>query len=265
MTAATNMPETTNDEAIRIYSPNGEVFDYLPVSARVKGFLETFGPNNGYRIESKSVDYLQYAQGRLALSIALANQGKLSDEQAKSLFDDKKVVFTCQLLDKENKIVAEASAVKQIVTLKDHEVGETSAFQRLMAKLGHGGEVFDHDESFDMAAQNLTKTKPALEPTISHNSNKNDDTEEKSHLSVVPASEQQTTQERVTAEQSPSEKSSRNSTGQNKVDSTVIQPAQLRQLERLAKLKCVEMPSVSSTEDVRRELKRLHDLPLPEA
>jgi len=57
-----------------------------------------------------------------------------------------KQLFTCHLCDESNEVVASASALKSISQYKYYEIGETAALQRLLAKLGFGGETFDYDE-----------------------------------------------------------------------------------------------------------------------
>lgn len=264
------------EQVIQIYNNDGTASSYKTVSARIAGFLAEYGPKHGYRISSSAMDYLSFAQGRLTLSMALANQGTLPAEEAVNLLKNARVLFTCKLINKEGDVIAEASAVKNVIQLKDHETGETAAFQRLMAKLGHGGEVFDNDEFNDMLDQQLHTSesqKPVKSSSVTPikvvkpkgETVKQEaavETEAKVEVKTEAKPEQlaETKQESVPAVK----QSTTRSGGVTKVDGTVLQVGLLRQLDSLARIKRVDRPEVTTPEQLKKELARLHALPIPD-
>ena len=98
-----------NSKVVHIQNLNGETNQYVKVSARVPAFLAVYGPDKGYRVLAHSTDYLDFAQGRKELCIALAAQGKLPEQHLKELMEERKVVFKSQLVDKDGNVVAESS------------------------------------------------------------------------------------------------------------------------------------------------------------
>lgn len=260
---------TANSKVVNIQNSNGETSQYVKVSARVPDFLKAYGPEKGYRVLSHSTDYLDFAQGRKELCIALATQGKLPEEHIKELMNERKVVFKSQLVDKEGNVVAESSAIKPIWNLKDYESGETAAFQRLLARLGFGGDVFDSDEENDMQTQNLAFDAVSdNEPSQSQTVTMQPVVVETPRSEAKPTEPAETKTDRTTEQSEPARKPAQQavdkSTGRGvKVDPSTIQPAQLRQLESLARVKGVECPIVNTPAEFREALAKLKGLPLP--
>lgn len=268
------------EQVIQIYNNDGTASSYKTVSARITGFLAEYGPAKGYRIHSSSMDYLNFTQGRLALSMALANQGSLPAEEAVNLLKNARVLFTCQLINKEGDVMAEASAVKNVIQLKDHETGETAAFQRLMAKLGHGGEIFDHDEFNDMLdqklhtseAQQTVKPSPVAliksAPAVKVQAVKPKGETVKQEVVVEAEVKAEAQPEQVVPKSKsvvPAVKQGvTRSGGATKVDGTILQPGLLRQLASMARIKRVDCPTVTTPEELKSELTRLHALPIPD-
>ena len=260
----------TNSKVVHIQNPNGETSQYVKVSARVPDFLKVYGPDKGYRVLSHSTDYLDFAQGRKALCLALAAQGKLPDEHIKELMSERKVVFKSQLVDKEGTVVAESSAIKPIWNHKDFESGETAAFQRLLARLGFGGEVFDLDEDNDMQTQGLafdvvSETEPSQSETVTMQPIEM----ETSRREPAPTESAETKTESTKVPPEPAKPPAKQQTVDKsttrgvKTDPTTVQPAQRRQLESLARVKGVTCPEVTTPAEFREALLELKALPLP--
>ncbi|MGI9294562.1 MAG: hypothetical protein ACR2PS_11325 [Pseudomonadales bacterium] len=152
-----------NQAVVDIFDPvTGEPVKYKRVSARIQAFNEQYSFDNGYRIESEMIDSLSLQPGRLALLREAIASGKGPAEVG--LHDvESGLVMVCvhRLIGKDDKIVRDASAAKRIVLNKDYEVLETASLQRLMAKLGHGGEIFDDDEDRDIDDQSLPAPESA--------------------------------------------------------------------------------------------------------
>lgn len=261
----------TNSKVVQIHNADGEVSQYTKVSARVPEFLKEYGPQQGYRVTSESTDYLDMTQGRKALFVTLAEQGNLSDKFIQELANDRKVVFKSRLLDNEGNVVAEASAIKPVWSLKDYESGETAAFQRLLARLGFGGDVFDEDEQNDMLSQDLDfQTSPQPSPTQTVTAEPEPVEQPREEIAEGPPAETQPTEskETVKSTQQPAAKSSGGDGRQQqrgvKADATKVQPAQLRQLESMARVKQVECPVVNTPEEFREAMMQIRALPLPE-
>lgn len=259
----------TNSKVVHIQNLNGETNQYVKVSARVPAFLEVYGPDKGYRVLAHSTDYLDFAQGRKELWIALAAQGKLPEQHIKELMEERKVVFKSQLVDKEGNVVAESSAIKPIWNLKDYESGETAAFQRLLARLGFGGDVFDSDEDNDMNSQGLAfDTVSDDVPSQSKTVVMQPVVVETPRSESKPAEPAETKTASSTEQSEPVKKPAQHQVDKStsrgvQVDPNKIQTAQLRQLESMARVKKVECPKVKNLEEFRNALLHLKSLPLP--
>lgn len=258
----------TNSKVVHIQNLNGETNQYVKVSARVPEFLKVYGPDKGYRVLAHSTDYLDFAQGRKELCIALAAQGKLPEQHIKELMDERKVVFKSQLVDKEGNVVAESSAIKPIWNLKDYESGETAAFQRLLARLGFGGDVFDSDEDNDMNSQGLAFDTVSDVPSQSQTVVMQPvavETPRSEPKPAEPAETKTVSSTEKTEPATPVQQRQTNDTSTSrgvKADPTKVQPAQRRQLESLARVKGVECPVVNTVEEFRNALLHLKGLPL---
>ena len=253
---------------IQILNQDGSASRYKRVSARMPEFLAKYGPDKGYRVLSSVTDYLDVTTGRFKVLLAQAQNGNLPSDVAKQLWEDRKMVFTAKLANEAGDVVAEASAIKPIFNMKDYEIGETAALQRLMAKVGFGGEIFDTDEDEDLASIGQPLDEQSATPAVS--------TATVSPIKAVPKPETETNaseevQESVSkdaenanaAEQQQGENEKQTPRGK-RVDPDKIQPAQLRQLQSLARVKGVECPKVTTPKELQAELARLHQLPMPE-
>ncbi len=275
--------QSQNSKVVQIFDNSGNTSLYKKVSARVPDFLSKYGPDKGYRVLSTSFDYLETLPARKALLLELAKQGGQT-ELLKSALSEDKVVFQCQLADKEGNIVAQAAAVKRITFQKEFESGETAAFQRLMAKLGFGGEIFDIDEVKDMNSQDLdfSSEPPPAAPVIqveAVDSQEETDYEDNDAAELVELeSEMEAEQADIEEEDKPAVQEpvttetvqqvtpapvKRTASSTKQVDKEVLQPGLLRQLNQLAQVKQVKLPTVTTADELRSELSRLHKLPLP--
>ncbi|KKN26425.1 hypothetical protein LCGC14_0874740 [marine sediment metagenome] len=260
----------TNSKVVQIHNVNGETNQYVKVSARIPDFLKVYGPEKGYRVLSQATDYLDFAQGRKELCVALAAQGKLPEQHIKEFMEERRVVFKSQLVDKEGNVVAESSAIKAVWYLKDYETGETAAFQRLLARLGFGGEVFDSDEDNDMQAQGLSFDSTSGElPSPSQTVVKKPvemetfDTQAQTPVADMTKTASPTEQTGSVSKPAQLQVVDTSKSRGVKADPNKIQPAQLRQLESLARVKRVECPQVNTPEEFRKVLLELKSLPLP--
>ena len=141
-----------------------DVIRYKRVSARIDAFNETYSPANGYRIESSMQDALSLQPGKLSLIREAIAAGKApTDIGFRDLESRHWMVCTHRLIDQDGHVIRDASAAKPILGYKDYEILETASLQRLMAKCGFGGEVFDDDEDRDIEDQAKEDT-PAMAP-----------------------------------------------------------------------------------------------------
>jgi|TARA_R110001606_G_C15404703_1_gene654209 hypothetical protein len=260
-----------NSKVVEIISNTGEITNYEKVSSRVPKFLEKYGPEQGYAILSSSVDEMETTPGKKALLVELARHGdKVTAELVATALLNQRVVFKCQLVDREGRVLAEASAVKGIEFQKNYESGETAAFQRLMAKLGFGGEILDEDEEGDMISQNLnysTSTASKVVPIaeVSSVEPKGKPEQAKVESTAKPKTVIKTDAKAPVKQPNPKPAPKAVTSGTKKVDADKLQIGLLRQLAMLAKVKQVEVPDVETSEELRSELARLHKLPIPQS
>ena len=148
---------------IQLFSPQGEAFDYERVSARTPKFLAAYPPEN-YAVKIEATDALSVKPGLMRLYEKCIETGKtFNDYGLPAISIANTLVFTAKLIDKEGNVLRQTSALYVIQGQKDFETGETAAYQRLLASLGFGGEVYDNDENGDFRSQSLTGV-PVTEP-----------------------------------------------------------------------------------------------------
>lgn len=281
----------TNRKVISLLDNDGQSTQYLRVSARIPQFLAEYGPQKGYRVLSEISDYQDVTENRMAFMLALIQNGQLPEDRIEEILNDKKFVFRSKLLDKEGNVIAEATAVKRVWREKDFETGETAAFQRLMARVGFGGELFDIDENNDIEDQNITYQAATAEPGNSKPVtavpvSENNQTQEQLEQTVEPASDESQGQEQPEPEESAktaeakapvepqkpagnkrsapaADKSDKKERG-TRANVSKVQPAQLKVLASQARIKGVECPVVETIEQFQQELAKIRNLPLPE-
>lgn len=264
-----------NPKVISIISDDGTHTQYKKVSARIPEFLKEYGPDKGFRVLSDISEFHDVSESRMAFLLALVEKGQLPNERIDEMLNDRKFIFRSQLLDKEGNVIAEAHAVKRIWREKDYETGETAALQRLMARVGFGGEVFDIDEINDMEDQNLNyqtgqaggDSPVTVAPVSDIKQNQVQPTPENESEPEPKTSEAKAPEEPkkpAATTKAPANNDKSRSGGGKRAQVTKVQPAQLKQLASQARIKGVECPTVETIEEFQAELAKIRALPLPE-
>jgi len=150
---------------IDLYTADGELVHYRPLSARIQQFLEQYGPGQGYAVTTELVDTLSLKPGLMRLYEAALQAGRKPEELGLPALGLAGETGVCRavLTNAHGRVVATATAAKRIQAYKDLEILETAARQRLLAALGYGGDVLDEDERQDQRDQGLT---PASDPDV---------------------------------------------------------------------------------------------------
>ena len=140
---------------VEFFTPEGEVTQYRPLSARLPTFLAVYGPERGFSVDTEIVDSLSLKPGLLKLYEIVLHAGRKPEEAGLPPLNGtgQTLVGRATLRDREGRVLATATAAKPIQSYKDLEVLETAARQRLLAALGFGGEVLDTDETRDQTDQ----------------------------------------------------------------------------------------------------------------
>ena len=231
-------------KVIDIFNSDGTVSPYRLLSDRLPDFLGRYGPEQGYAIVIEAQDPLSLRPGLLRLYEAAIAAGHSPEAVGLPPPKDISMVFQAKLLDREGRMVCNASALKPIREYKEWECAETAARQRLLAALGFGGDVLDADESQDMNDQRL-KTRPAKDnPTGT------------TAVAAPPASPPVPPAVTPAATVAPAPVCTDTSAATGKA----IPASVLRQLEHQAKLKGVPTPTVNSLEEAKTALQRLFKL-----
>ena len=156
------------NKTVVLYTPDGEAVQYRPLSERIKEFLAVYGPEQGYAVETAFQDGLSLKTGLLRLYESALQAGQKPEAVGLPPLAEAGQVLVCRatLKNREGRIMATATATKEVLSYKDQEILETAARQRLLAALGFGGEVLDADESQDQHDQGFTN-RPAPVVTAS--------------------------------------------------------------------------------------------------
>lgn len=151
-------------KVVELFTPDGDLVVYKPLSARLPAFLAVYGPQQGYSVETELLDTLHLKPGLMQLYEIVLHAGRKPEEVGLPglMLVGQTLVCRATLRDRDGRVWATATAAKLIQAYKDLEVLETAARQRLLAALGFGGEVLDRDEHQDQAAQGLVTPSPAL-------------------------------------------------------------------------------------------------------
>ncbi len=144
-----------NPSVVDITNEFGEIKQYKRVSARLPEFLGKYSPEEGYRVESAMTDLLSLKKGLLALYREAISCGKSPQDVGLPNVNSSTMVSTHSLFSPDGNLIASANASKAIVDYKDLEMLETASLNRLLGKLGFGGEIFDDDENNDIDEQGL--------------------------------------------------------------------------------------------------------------
>lgn len=232
----------TKNEIITLETPEGEK-RYRKFSARLPQFLEKYSPEKNYRVVHRCSDSLSYQKGLLQLYEAAIRAGKKPAEVGlPDIQEQATMIYEACLFGPDGETIANATAALRIEGIKDWEIGETAAFQRLLASLGFGGEVYDDDEDGDIHGQGLRIKPPVDTNAVAKTSAAADSAKEP--LPAVAVAGAGRTAEVVEI---------RNTSKPQRV----VPAATMNQIKRLAKLRKVEVPDFKSLEEA---LKFLVDL-----
>ena len=250
---------------------SGEVKTYRRYSARLPEFNEKFGPGTGYRVESTVCALSDLQTARMAAMTEAVSQ-KLKPEEFGLGALSTMMVCTHRLLDSEGHVVCDARAAAHVQAYKDLELLETASHQRLMAKVGFGGEIFDEDEDRDIAAvaEQREAASPSAQPAPSPGqANGKAKRSPAPKAEPVPSAAPQPAPEAaaVTAEATqaqpaapePSQAAPDRSPAQPRGE-RAAPPAMIRQLAQLAARVGETPPEVASFAEAKAELKRLSTL-----
>ena len=240
----------------------GEPKEYRRYSARLGAFNEAYGPETGYRVESSFSDLLGLQPGRMAaINEAIANG--FNPVELKLIKSTTVLVCTHRLKDKDANVVCDARAAAPITQYKDLELVETASHQRLMAKLGFGGDIFDDDEDRDIQsvsskrsldeglaeehpAERATPATPAKPAKPRKKAAKASATPEEPKAPDAPEVPEKAPQADAPATRPTPPKAAK-----------AAPPAMIRQLAQLAERVGEEPPDVSTFVQAKAEIKRL--------
>lgn len=147
------MMSEQNPKTVAIFTEDGEVQTYLPLSQRIPMFRKAYPAEQGYRVEIETMGALDVTPGLARLYSKAIENGHNPTEVGLPSLPTGEVIFRASLISPEGVVLESGSARREVVMLKDWEKGETAARQRLLAALGFAGEVFDDDENGDIADQ----------------------------------------------------------------------------------------------------------------
>ncbi len=146
---------------ITIFDPQtGEAKAYKRYSARLPEFNAQYGPGTGYRVESILRPLTDLQPLRMAAIQAAVERGTTPEDAGLGRLSG---IWVCRhtLIDSEGHVVCDARAAGQVREFKDIEVLETASHQRLMARVGFGGELFDDDENRDIKGAGAQRSAPS--------------------------------------------------------------------------------------------------------
>jgi len=119
---------------------------YSPLSTRLPKFLKEYSHHEGFGVEIDVVDPLSLKPGMLQLYIECIRAGR--NFKAVGLPDLpswRSLVFIAKLV-RNGEVLDKASTHQELQFLKDYEIAETRARQRLVAACGFDGGALDLDE-----------------------------------------------------------------------------------------------------------------------
>ncbi|MEY2117133.1 hypothetical protein [Rhodanobacter sp. FW106-PBR-R2A-1-13] len=148
----------SSPSVVNIFTKEGDIKPYKVVAARVPEFLNRFPIEAGWRHIREVVEASSLTPHLAALHLAAVTGGKKPNELGLPELPQG-LVFISRLLNPSGEEVASGSATSPALDLfapgnevrKDYEAAETAAYQRLLAAVGIGGEVFTEDETRTVA------------------------------------------------------------------------------------------------------------------
>lgn len=236
-----------NTAVVTLDTPSGPVL-YKKLSARLEDFYNKYPVNAGYRVINSQTDTLSYQKGLLHLYETAVRAGHKPEALGlPSLQEQTAIVFESSLVGKDGDTIQNATAVKVIREYKDWEMGETAAFQRLLAKLGFGGEILDNDEIGDLASRGIKTGKLSDAPV-------NPEAASSEGMAPVvpiarPAAEVNKGAPMVTRCEMSSKTAEPSKETASAKKNENIPRSTLRQIERLAKMRGKEVPAFGSVQE----------------
>ncbi|OJY94449.1 MAG: hypothetical protein BGP25_05515 [Lysobacterales bacterium 63-13] len=119
-------------------------------------FMAAYPAESGWRVEREAVSAMSLQPELVQLYGAAVSAGKAPKDLGLPALPTG-MLFQCRLVDPEGRVVRTASTLVQVRELdgqvappsggKEWEMGETNAFQRLVAAMGFGGDQLDADET----------------------------------------------------------------------------------------------------------------------
>lgn len=257
-------------KVIELFTPEGDVKEYKPFSARLPEFLKTYPKSEGYQVSVETTDTLSSKPSMFKLYEAAIAAGKNPTELGlPPLPAGDVVVFKASLLNKDGVVLESATALRVIREYKDWEKGETAARQRLIAALGFGGDCFDDDEISDIQDQGLStgQSRPAQQAPSNSES---EPAKAPAKAAAKPAAAQQVQQEpsarpndesktaaAVTRSDVDQAKPTQKATSKDEGNSEEIPARIIRQIQHQANLKSKEIPAYSTVKEAKQVLKDL--------
>ncbi len=250
---------TSKTKIIELFDSEGEVKQYLKLSARIPEFLKQYGPDQGYFVTVESRDVLSMKEGMLRLYEAAISNGHNPEEVGlPEIGTARSVIFEAILRNKEGNVVASATALRDIRQHKDWEKGETAARQRLLAALGFGGETFDEDELGDINDQGLQLVEAKPEP-VSNNEKSVKDTDGKPQENEKPQTNEDDKKDddavvpkTTTAKSTKVKPQKPQSQGVAGIPDSLV-----RQIQHQANMKGIEVPAYSTVAEAKKALKEV--------
>lgn len=238
---------------ITIFGPDGEAREYLTVSERLPEFQKRFPMDDGYRVIRTHESAIDFGSSVHKIWIEALQAGKDPVQLGLPRLTGMGVIFKAELY-KDDTLIANASAYKNVANTKDWEAGETASFQRLMAATGLGGSDLDADDQYDRITSGLEQPKPSADreqapatemapPAV--------DAQGKPAPSDQPAP----SSEPSTSEEQPKPKASLKAPVSDTDEE--VRPQLLNQLNHVASLAGEPVPTVSTNAEAKKEIKRL--------
>ena len=260
-----------NDTVEIFDEETGEAKTWKRYSARIPDFNEKYGPGTGYRVESSICALSELQPLRMkAITEAVAN-GFKPDEFGLGKLSGM-MVMSHRLIDSDGNVVCDSHAAGHVGQFKDLECLETASHQRLMARLGFGGEIFDNDEDHDFETVEVevrptrTEAEPAAEATAESppQAKAAPETPAEPAQAAKPArSRKKAPKAGATPEVAPVADPKVTPTAQPGNGTTksgtprAAPPAMIRQLTQLAERVGEEPPEVTTFAEAKAQLKRL--------
>ena len=122
-------------QTVELYTTDGDLVIYRPLAARLPEFLARFGPERGFAVRTEIADLLSFRPGLLRLCEVAAREGRKAEDLGLPPLAQAAGLMVCRaaLEDANGRVLATATAAKEVRAHKDLEALETAARQRLLA------------------------------------------------------------------------------------------------------------------------------------